>query len=89
MGERHSVAARALPCARMEGCMPVRYSGARAAGETEIKAVQQIMLSEMRMVGEVQTWARNKQWWVVLPPGTLQVWQTSASNFVARASSKH
>ena len=39
-----------MPGARMEDCMPVRYSGARAAGEIEVKAVQQITFSEMRFL---------------------------------------
>ena len=41
------------------------------------------------MVVEVQTWVQARQWWVALPPGTLQKWQTSASNFVVSASPKH
>ena len=41
------------------------------------------------MVGEVQTWVQAEQWWVALPPGTLQRWQTPASSFVVSASSKH
>ena len=56
------MAAWAMPGARMEDCMPVRYSGARAAGEIEVKAVQQIMFSKMRMAGEVQTWVQARHW---------------------------
>ena len=41
--DRHKVAAWSLPGTRMEDSMPVRYSGARAAGEIEVKAVQQLM----------------------------------------------
>ena len=33
--DRHKVAAWSMPGTRMEDCMPVRYSGARAAGEVE------------------------------------------------------
>ena len=54
--DRHKVAAWSMPGARMEDCMPVRYSGVRAAGEVEVKAVQQFMFRAMR--GQVQSWAQ-------------------------------
>ena len=86
--DRHRIAAWSLPGARMEDCMPVRYSGVRAAGEVEVKAVQQIMFSEMRAAAHVKTWAQARQGWVALPPGTLSEWQSAASAFLVSHSSK-
>ena len=86
--DRHRVAAWSMPGARMEDCMPVRYSGARASGEVEVKAVQQFMFEAMRDSGTVNTWQQARQWWVSQPPGTLSTWQAAASRFLASATAR-
>ena len=86
--DRHKVAAWSLPGTRMEDSMPVRYSGARAAGEIEVKAVQQLMFREMRSAGNIRSWAQARQWWVAQPPGTLKRWQEAATRVAADMSTK-
>ena len=86
--DRHRVAAWSMPGARMEDCMPVRYSGARASGEVEVKAVQQYMFEAMRKQGSIATWQQARQWWVSLPPGTFHTWQAAASKFVSGHSKR-
>ena len=58
--------------------MPVRYSGVRAVGEVEVKAVQQLMFQAMRRDEELRSWAQARQWWVEQPPNTLRDWQAAA-----------
>ena len=84
--DRHKVAAWSMPGARMEDCMPVRYSGMRAAGEVEVKAVQQFMFRAMR--GQVQSWAQARKWWVQQPPNTLSTWHAEAAQICMSESTK-
>ena len=68
--------------------MPVKYSGARAAGEIEVKAVQQFMFEGMRSAVNIRSWAQARQWWVAHPPGTLKRWQEEATRVAADMSTK-